>query len=62
MVRVMVIPGVWEDVDECELCRGQGKALVEVAVVDYMRGGYLGEELGQCLECEGSGYTRRNHD
>jgi DnaJ-class molecular chaperone len=62
MVRVMVIPGVWEEAKECQECQGQGEALVEVAVVDYMRGGYLGEELGQCPECEGSGYTRRNDD
>ena len=62
MVRVMVIPGVWEEVDECDLCEGQGETMVEVAVPDYMRGGYLSEELGECPDCEGRGYKRRDDD
>lgn len=62
MVRVMVIPGVWEEVDECELCEGQGEAMVEIAVPDYMSGGYLSEELGECPDCKGRGYKRRDDD
>ena len=58
MVRVMVIPGVWEEAKECEECQGQGRAVYEVAVPDYMRGGYLDEQEMECQSCNGDGFVR----
>ena len=58
MVRVMVIPGVWEEARECQECQGEGRAVYEVAVPDYMRGGYLSEQEMECQSCNGDGFVR----
>tara|TARA_R100000773_G_scaffold43686_1_gene42668 strand:+ start:729 stop:917 length:189 start_codon:yes stop_codon:yes gene_type:complete len=58
MVRVMVIPGVWEEAKECEECQGEGRAVYEVAVPDYMRGGDITEKEIACQACNGDGFVR----
>ena len=57
-MRVMVIPGIWEEARECGECQGEGRAVYEVAVPDYMRGGYLDEQEMECQACNGDGFVR----
>ena len=58
MVRVMVIPGVWEEAQECAECQGEGRAGYEVAGPDYMRGGDITEKEMECQACNGDGFVR----
>ena len=39
----------------CPHCDGEGQYYAEVAVVDYVNGGFLDEQLVECEECNGSG-------
>ena len=39
----------------CPHCKGEGQYYAEVAVVDYVNGGFLDEQLVECEECNGSG-------
>lgn len=55
-MRISRTPGVWEIVAECEECEGTGSVSSEIAVVDFMNGGYLTERIADCPECEGSGW------
>ena len=57
MVRISTVPGEWREVLECEHCDAQGECEVEVAVPDYIRGGYLTTTIGECPVCEGKGYV-----
>ena len=57
MVRISTVPGEWREVLECEHCDAQGEGEVEVAVPDYIRGGYLTTTIGECPVCEGKGYV-----
>ena len=57
-IRIQRVPGVWEEVLECDYCGGSGVAEVEEAVPDYRSGSdYLIESLGECPVCEGRGYV-----
>ena len=56
-VRISTVPGEWREVLECEHCDAQGECEVEVAVSDYIRGGYLTTAMGECPVCEGKGYV-----
>ena len=56
-VRISTVPGEWREVLECEHCDAQGECEVEVAVPDYIRGGYLTTAMGECPVCEGRGYV-----
>ena len=56
-VRISTVPGEWREVLECEYCDAQGECEVEVAVPDYIRGGYLTPAMGECPVCEGKGYV-----
>ena len=56
-VRISTVPGEWREVLECEHCDAQGECEVEVAVPDYIRGGYLTTAMGECTVCEGKGYV-----
>jgi DnaJ-class molecular chaperone len=40
---------------ECPECLGTGEVEVDIAVVDYMNGGYIRTEIDICPECDGSG-------
>ena len=62
MVRVSIVPGVWEWMLECPACDGTGVTDVEVAVPDPIRGGYLSEELGECPACQGRQYVEVDED
>ena len=57
IIRISRFPGIWEDVLECEHCEGQGECEVEVAVPDYMNGGYLTTATGECPVCYGRGWV-----
>jgi len=57
MVRIQRFPGLWEELPECPHCAAQGECEVEVAVSDYIRGGYLTTTMGECPVCEGRGYV-----
>lgn len=57
-MRVMVIPGIWEEAKECEECQGEGRAVYEVAVPDYIGGGYITEKEMECQACHGDGWIR----
>lgn len=61
-MRVMVIPGIWEEAVVCGECQGEGRAVYEVAVPDYMRGGYLDEQEMECQACNGDGWLRVDDD
>ena len=39
----------------CPNCDGEGQYYAEVAVVDYVNGGFLDEQLVECEECNGYG-------
>ena len=39
----------------CPHCDGEGQYYAEVAVVDYVNGGFLDEQLVECEECSGYG-------
>ena len=39
----------------CPHCDGEGQYYAEVAVVDYVNGGFLDEQLVECEECNGYG-------
>lgn len=39
----------------CPHCKGEGEYKGEVAVVDYINGGFLDEVIVECEECDGSG-------
>ena len=39
----------------CPHCDGEGQYCAEVAVVDYVNGGFLDEQLVECEECSGYG-------
>ena len=39
----------------CPHCKGEGQYYAEVAVVDYVNGAFLDEQLVECEECNGSG-------
>jgi len=39
----------------CPHCKGEGQYYAEVAVVDYVNGGFLDEQLVECEECSGYG-------
>ena len=56
-IRISTVPGEWREVLECEHCNAQGECEVEVAVPDYIRGGYLTTAMGECPVCEGKGYV-----
>ena len=56
-IRISTVPGERREVLECEHCDAQGECEVEVAVPDYMRGGYLTTAMGECPVCEGKGYV-----
>ena len=61
-VRISTVPGEWREVLECEHCDAQGECEVEVAVPDYIRGGYLTTTMGECPVCEGRGYVELPED
>mgnify|MGYP006908233417 CR=1 FL=1 len=61
-MRVMVIPGIWEEAVVWGECQGEGRAVYEVAVPDYMRGGYLDEQEMECEACGGDGWLRVDDD
>ena len=47
---------IWEEVQECPECHGEGIATAEVPVIDHMHGGFLTERDGECPTCEGRGW------
>ena len=53
-----MIPGVWEEAKECQECQGEGRAVYEVAVHDYIRGGDITEKEMECQACNGDGFVR----
>ena len=57
-MRVMVIPGIWEEAKECDECHGEGRAVYEVAVPDYICGGDITEKEMECQACNGDGWIR----
>jgi len=57
IMRISRFPGIWEDVQECEYCQGQGIADVEHAVIDYVNGGYLADSQDTCPDCDGRGWV-----
>ena len=61
-IRISTVPGEWREVLECEHCAAPGECEVEVAVPDYIRGGYLTTAMGECPVCEGKGYVELPED
>ena len=61
-IRISTVPGEWREVLECEHCDAQGECEGEVAVPDYIRGGYLTTAMGECPVCEGKGYVELPED
>ena len=61
-IRISTVPGEWREVLECEHCDAQRECEVEVAVPDYIRGGYLTTAMGECPVCEGKGYVELPED
>jgi DnaJ-class molecular chaperone len=39
----------------CGYCEGEGYVYHEIAVVDYVNGGWLEERRERCEECQGEG-------
>lgn len=54
-VKVSRRPGIYEWEAECETCEGEGRCMVEYAVVDWVHGGYLSAKMDTCPDCDGDG-------
>ena len=61
-MKVSTKPGVWDTVIECDFCEGTGTVSGEVAVVDFMHGGYLKSAICDCTDCDGRGYRYPTED
>lgn len=55
-IRISRYCNIWEEVQECPECHGEGIATLEVPVIDHMHGGFLTERDGECPTCEGRGW------
>ena len=44
----------------CPDCKGEGQYYAEVAVVDYVNGGFLDEQMVECEECNGYGEIKQD--
>lgn len=47
---------------ECPECGGEGVGYIEVWVDTYPNGGFLEERMGDCHNCDGSGYVAANEE
>ena len=56
IIRISRYCNIWEEVQECPECHGEGIATLEVPVIDHMHGGFLTERDGECPTCEGRGW------